>query len=91
MPFLPIAERHEGVNLEPDSHAGTLRRELNQQVPGRTEAVVALNDVGVLTSNAQTAAQPGINTALLRTNEVSKGGTVPDIPVSCEFKWFTTP
>ncbi len=93
MPFLPKAEAHEGVNLEANSHAGIFRTTLNQQVPQMTEGVVALNDIAKLNENAQTAAQPGINTAIIRSRDAppESNGTVPAISVTCEFKWFSTP
>jgi hypothetical protein len=69
--------------------AEVLRRVLNQQAPQATEGVVALNDFGRLTDNAQTAAQPAINSALQQSKDQIHGGIVPPISPVCEFNWFT--
>jgi hypothetical protein len=48
LPFLPLAENHEGLSLAPNSHAGTWRRELNARAPQAAEHVVSLNDASLL-------------------------------------------
>lgn len=87
VPFLPLVEGHEGLTLAPNSHAGVWRRELNLQVPQPTENVVALNDVSLLQSKADAAAQPGIQAAATASLDQVNGGTVPPVPY-CTFRFF---
>lgn len=87
MPFLPLAEAHEGLTLAPDSHAGVFRRELNNGVPEATEAVVSLNDLSLLQTKVDQAAQQGIQNAAALSRDQSNGGTVPPIPY-CNFRYF---
>ena len=87
VPFLPKAEKHEGLTLAPESHAGTFRRELNLRVPQATEHVVALNDASLLQTKADAAAQPGIEAAFSNSDDLKDGGTVPPI-VHCDFTYF---
>lgn len=87
MPFLPLAEAHEGLTLAPNSHAGVFRRELNNGVPEATEAVSALNDLSLLQTKVDQAAQPGIQNAATLSLDQVNGGTVPPIPY-CTFRYF---
>lgn len=87
VPFLPLAEDHEGLTLSPTSHAGVFRNELNRQVPQATEHVVALNNLALLLDRADTAAAPGIQAARNAARDQKDGGTVPPIPY-CTFKYF---
>jgi hypothetical protein len=87
VPFLPLAENHEGLTLSSTSHAGVLKSELKQLVPQSTEHVVALNDLGLLLDKAKLAAEPGINAARQASLDQVNGGTVPAIQY-CTFRYF---
>lgn len=88
VPFVPLAEAHEGLHAEPGSHTGVFRTELNRQVPQATESVVALNDLSLLFDKADAAAQPAITSAQQLARDQNQGGTVPPIQVDCYFKFF---
>jgi hypothetical protein len=87
VPFLPLAEDHEGTTLSPTSHAGVFRDVLNQQVPQPTESVTALNDIGLFLDRVTSAAAPGIAAAVQDSKDMSQGGTVPPIHY-CLFTYF---
>ena len=91
LPFRTVVETHEGLTLADSSHAWVYRRELNLQVPQATEGVVALNDPGLLQSKADSAAQPGIQSAAAKARDRINGGVVPPVQVTCLFKYFPTP
>jgi hypothetical protein len=90
LPFLPKVEEHEGLHLEPNSHAFVFRRELNLKVPQATEAVVSLGDASLLQGKADAAALPGIQAAALKAKDQINGGTVPPVPY-CFFDYFPGP
>jgi hypothetical protein len=87
LPFVPLAEAHEGLTLGPNSHAGVFRRELNNGVPQATEGVAALNDLSLLQTKVDQAAQSGIQSAATLSLDQINGGTVPPIPY-CTFKFY---
>jgi hypothetical protein len=89
-PFLPKVEEHEGLtlSLNPASHAGVWRNELNLQVPPAVEHVVALGSWEALEAAVQQAASPGITDAVKKhRHQTEPGGTVPAVPW-CNFKYF---
>jgi hypothetical protein len=87
VPFLPLAEAHEGLTLSPTSHAGVFRNELNRLVPQAVEHVVALNNITQFINRVDSAAAPGIAAAHNASRDQINGGTVPPV-VYCKFKYF---
>lgn len=87
VPFLTPLEAHEGLNVEPGSHAGVFRQKLNELVPKATESVVSLGAAQDLdsTTTAQTADE--FNQATIYAKDSINGGTVPPVPY-CNFKFF---
>jgi len=87
VPFVPVVEAHEGLGLQPASHAGVFRTQLNRRVPQSVEAVVA-QDLSELITRGESASQGPIATAQDLAGDAGNGnGTVP-APVYCPFKYF---
>jgi hypothetical protein len=87
LPFIPVVEAHEGLNLELNSHAETFKRKLNELVPQKTESVV-INGNEDLITKTEIAAQASIDEAKLAAKDVAEGGTVPPAQYHCLFKYF---
>jgi hypothetical protein len=87
VPFVPLAEDHEGVTLSPTSHAGVFKNELNRLVPQAVEGVVSLNDIALFVDRANVALAPGKSAAATAAMDSAQGGTVPPVPY-CTFRYF---
>lgn len=90
IPFIPGLEAHEGLGLQPLSHARVFRDTLNAHVPQTTEPVVAQGDFVNLWNQGQIAAQSAIDLASLRAQDKPPygNGIVPPVPYPCTFKYY---
>ena len=79
MPFLPLAEDHEGLTLSPTSHAGTLKNQLNSNVPQLSEGAHAPGDLLAAQDMALALSANAIAAAKQASLDVINGGTVPAI------------
>jgi hypothetical protein len=89
LPFIPVVEAHEGLQLQLGSHAEVFKRKMNELVPQVTESVVILGFESDLIDKTTVAATPAFNQAVLIAGDTHSGGTVPPAPYPCTFKYFT--
>ena len=87
VPFLPLVIAHEGLNVDPGSHAETFRRKMNELVPQATEPVVSLGTSQDLEAKTTAQTQDEIDLARLVAGDTINGGTVLPVPY-CYFRYF---
>lgn len=85
--FVPVVEAHEGLHLEPGSHAYVFRQQLNLLVPPATEALVGLSEDELLSKAAAAISGPTQQAATVAT-DVQFGGTVQPAQYPCKFRYF---
>jgi hypothetical protein len=88
VPFLPLVEAHEGLGLEPLSHAGVYQAELNRLVPQATESLVGFGATLEFLDLIQAEAQAGIDSAQALARDQINGGLVPAVTYHCGFTYF---
>jgi hypothetical protein len=88
LPFIPVVEAHEGLQLQVNSHAETFKRKMNELVPQVTEPVVIVGFESDLIDKTTIVATPAIDQAKLIASDVANGGTVPPASYPCTFKYF---
>jgi hypothetical protein len=82
-PFVPLAEAHEGLNLELWSHAGTYGRTLEQQGGDLVEGAVGATPEE-LAAHARDQAQPAINAADGASDLIDTQHPI----IYCKFKYY---